>query len=89
MRELLAGEPTDGQQLLIELLEHQVGLNTEKQNPGECLDALRILSLRQKLPALRAAAGGDGEEALAALAELQRVSEEIDRLRQGSRPRGN
>ena len=61
-----------------------VGLNTEKQNPGECLDALRILSLRQKLPALRATARGDGDEALAALAELQRINEEIDRLRRGS-----
>ena len=83
IQELLAGEPTDGQQLLIEVLEHPVGLNTEKQSPGECLDALRILSLRQKLPALRVAAGGDGEEAFAALAELQRISEEIDRLRHG------
>ncbi len=89
MQELLAGEPTDRQQLLIEVLEHRVGLNTEKQSPGECLDALRILSLRQKLPSLRAAAGGDGEEALAALAELQRISEEIDRLRQGSGPEGD
>ena len=81
IQELLAGEPSGPQQLLIEALEHQVGLNTEKQSPGECLDALRIVSLRQKLPALRAAAGGDGEEALAALAELQRINEEIDRLR--------
>ena len=89
MRELLAGEPTGPQQLLIEVLEHQVSLNTGKQSPAECLDALRILSLRQKLPSLRAAAGGDGEEALAALAELQRISEEIDRLRQGSRPEGD
>lgn len=89
MQELLAGEPTDRQQLLIEVLEHRVGLNTEKQSPGECLDALRILRLRQKLPSLRAAAGGDGEEALAALAELQRISEEIDRLRQGSGPEGD
>ena len=83
IQELLAGEPTDGQQLLIEVLEHPVGLNTEKQSPGECLDALRILSLRQRLPALRAAARGDGEEALTALAELQQISEEIDRLRRG------
>ena len=89
MQEVLAGEPTDGQQLLIEVLEHPVGLNTEKQSPGECLDALRILSLRQKLPALRVSAGGDGEEALAALAELQRISEEIDRLRHGSGPEGD
>ncbi len=86
IQELLAAEPTGQQQLLIEALEHQVGLNTEKQSPEECLDALRIVSLRQKLPALRAAAGGDGEEALAALTELQRISEEIDRLRRGSPP---
>ena len=82
----LAAETSDRQRLLIEIQMEPVGLNTEKQSPGECLDALRILSLRQKLPALRAAAGGDGEEALAALAELQRISEEIDRLRRGSPP---
>ncbi|MDE2881612.1 MAG: DNA primase [Acidobacteriota bacterium] len=82
----LAAEDSDRQRLLIEIQMEPVGLNTEKQSPGECLDALRILSLRQKLPPLRAAAGGDGEEALAALAELQRISEEIDRLQCGSPP---
>ena len=82
----LAAEDSDRQRLLIEIQMEPVGLNTEKQSPGECLDALRILSLRQKLPALRAAAGGDGEEALAALAELQRINEEIDRLHRGSPP---
>lgn len=80
----LAAETSDRQRLLIEIQMEPVGLNTEKQSPGECLDALRIVSLRQKLPALRATARGEGEEALAALAELQRISEEIDRLRRGS-----
>ena len=82
----LAAETSDRQRLLIEIQMEPVGLNTEKQNPGECLDALRILSLRQKLPALRATARGDGDEALAALAELQRINEEVDRLRRGSAP---
>ena len=83
--EELANETSDPRQgLLIGILEDRVRLNTEKQTPRECLDALRLLKLRRKLPALRASARGDGEEALAALAELQRISEEMDRLQGGS-----
>ena len=89
IRELLAGEPTDGQQLLIEILEHPVGLNTEKQSPGDCLDALRVPRLRDRQAKLRGVVRAGGDEAIAALAELQRISEEIDRLRQGSRPQRN
>lgn len=76
----LAGETSDRQRLLIEIRMDPVGLNTGKQSPRECLEALRVLRLRQKLPPLRAAARGAGEEALAALRELQRISEEIDRM---------
>ena len=57
-----------------------VGLNTAQQSPRDCLDALRLISLRQRQARLQGAARGDGDEALAALAEMQRVSEEIDRL---------
>ena len=84
----LAAESSDRQRLLIEIQMEPVGLNTARHGPEACLDALRILSLRQKLPALRAAAGGNGEEALAALAKLQRINEEIDRLRRGAPPPG-
>ena len=80
----LATENSDEQRLLIGIQMDRVGLNMEKQNPGECLDALRVLSLRRKLPALRAATRGEGEEALRALAEVQRTGEEIDRLQRGS-----
>jgi hypothetical protein len=80
----LVAEPSDRQDLLIRIRMERVGLNTEKQGPGECLDALRIVGLRRKLPQLRTATRGTGEEALAALAELQRVSEEIDRLQHGA-----
>jgi len=76
----LAAETSDRQRLLIEIQMDPVGLNTAKQSPRECLEALRVLRLRRKLPALRAATRGGGEEALAALAELQRISEEIDRM---------
>ena len=89
IQELLAGEPTDRQQLLIEVLEHPVGLNTEKQNPGDCLDALREPRLRDRQATLRGVVRGGGDEATEALVELQRINEEIDRLRQGSGPEGD
>ena len=76
----LAAETSDRQRLLIEIQMDPVGLNTRKQSPQECLDALRVRRLRQQLPSLRAAARGGGEEALTALTELQKISEEIDRL---------
>ena len=80
----LAAETSDRQRLLIEIQMEPVGLNTGKQSPGDCLDALRVSRLRDRQSGLRAAARGDGEEALEALSELQRVSEELDRLLSGS-----
>ena len=80
----LAAETSDRQRLLIEIQMEPVGLNTRKQRPGDCFDALRLGGLRRKQAQLQAAGRGDGEEALAALSELQRVSEEIDRLLMGS-----
>lgn len=88
IQELLAGEPTDGQQLLIEILEHPVSLNMEKQSPGDCLDALRLPRMRDRQARLRGVVRAGGDEALTALTELQRISEEIDRLRRGSPPPG-
>lgn len=79
----LAAEASDRQRLLIQIQMEPVGLNTKEQNPRECLDALRVVALRRKLPQLRTAARGTGEEALGALAALQRISEEIDRLQHG------
>lgn len=84
MQELLNGEPTDRQQLLIEVLEHQVALNTEKQSPGDCLDALRESRLRDRQAVLRGKVRAGGNEVTDALAALQRINEEIDRLRRGS-----
>ena len=86
MQELLNGEPTDRQQLLIEVLEHQVALNTEKQSPGDCLDALRESRLRDRQAVLRGKVRAGGNEVTDALAALQRINEEIDRLRRGSAP---
>ena len=63
-----------------------VGLNTEKQNPKDCLDALRVLKLRQQQAKLRTAARGSGDEATDALSQLQRVSEEIDRIQEALPP---
>lgn len=84
MSELLAAQPSDRQRLLIGILEHPVGLNTEKQSPRDCLDALRESRLRGRQAALRGTVRAGGDEATAALAELQRLNEEIDRLRRGS-----
>lgn len=81
----LAAEVSDPQRLLIEIQMEPVGLNTEKQEPGDCLDALRVSRLRQKQVRLRAAVRDGGEASLDALSELQSVSEEIDRLQ--SEPR--
>ena len=82
----LAAEASDRQRLLIEIQMEPVGLNTEKQNPKDCLDALSVLRLRQQQAKLRAAARGSGDEALDALSKLQLVSEEIDRLQEALPP---
>ena len=82
----LALEASDRQRLLIEIQMEAVGLNTEKQNPKDCLDALRVLGLRQQQAKLRTAARGSGDEALDALSQLQRVSEEIDRIQEALPP---
>lgn len=79
IQELLA-ETSDRQRLLIEIQMAPIGLNTKKQRPGDCLDALRLAGLRRKQAHLQAVGRGDGEEALEALSELQHVSEEIDGL---------
>ncbi len=80
----LAAETSDRQRLLIEIQMDRVGLNTAGQSPGDCLDALRISKLRQRQARLQAAARSEGEEALQALSELQRISEEINRLVEGA-----
>ena len=85
----LAAEASDRQRLLIEIQMERVGLNTEKQSPKDCLDALRVSSLRQRQADLRAAARRGGDEALEALSELQSVSEEMDRLQQALPPESN
>ncbi len=85
----LKAEDSDRQRLLIEILMEPVGLNTEKQNPGECLNALRVKKLRQRQARLRGVARAGGEEELKALAELQRISEEINRLQEDLPPESN
>ena len=79
----LATEDSDTRRLLIEIQMERVGLNTKKQNPGDCLDVLKVSRLRRKQVRLQAAVRDDGEDALDAMSELQSVSEEIDRLQGG------
>ena len=85
----LAAETSDRQRLLIEIQMEPVGLNKEKQRPRDCLDALRVFRLRQEQAELRAATRGSDEEARKALSELQRVSEEINRLQEDLPPESN
>ena len=78
--EALKAEDSDRQRLLIAILMEPVGLNTRTQNPRDCLDALRVVRLRQEQARLRAAARGEGDDSLRALSALQMVSEELNRL---------
>ena len=80
-----AAEPGEKQRLLIEIRMEPVGLNTEKQRPQDCFDALRLSVLRRRLSRLRATVRS-AEDAEEPLRELQRVSEQVDALLRGGAP---
>ena len=76
----IAAEHSDRGRLLIGIRMEPVGLNTGKQNPRDCLDAVRLVGLRKRQARLQAAVREGSDEALAL---LQKLSEEIDRLLRG------
>ena len=77
----ICSEDSPRQRLLIGvLMEPEPDCRTARLDPRGCLDAFRIWRLRERQPALRNRANSAGVDALHALQELQRISEEIEVL---------
>ena len=81
------GDPHSGREairrLLIGVEAEPVPLNTRKQTPQDCFDALRLRVLEGRLSGLRDAVRDAGVDVGTLLEELQGVGAEMDALRRG------